>query len=655
MTNHDLGVVGVSDPVQIGQGGYGVVYRCTETDLDRPVAVKVLSGQLDELGRNRFERERRAMGTLSGHPNIVTVHRSGITDSGRPFLVMEYLAGGSRADVLRREGPLAWPQVLDLAVEICGALETAHREGVLHRDIKPANLLVSNLGVTKLGDFGIARMQGAPETQSAMITASIAHAAPEIIDGHRPDALADVYSLGSTLFELLAGAPAFLSATDESLIPVIGRIARNPVPDLRHSGIPDQVCRALEAAMAKAAAHRLQSAEALGRQLQTAQRSLGQAVTPMRVEGEGIQAGPTAPSPAPAATAQTLDPRPPPPTTGPQTSTGVPRSTLPPGPARPVTPNPAVPLRPTPAPQPRTAAGAQLSPVATTPGMATPAQAAGAVRHLTPPPQAAPQFAQPQVASFRAPSPMPVAAPPLPTGPRWGRRLLWATLLLALIGVVTVVLAAIAADRDTSATSAGGDDDQTTRVTVEPDRDSAVGDDSVSGIVPESSVPTGDGDDAVDGAGGIEFSGNYEDYVRYFDGTGIVSVELPLEWDDITVIDHAITASSDLSGYQGSYATSGFGVILTETPLALDPSIALVAANEVGCQDETDPFAVTAGAYTGASKRFTECGPGDLTEVIQTVLVAPGGNWAAIVSIQLTDPRDQAAVDHIYATLELPS
>ncbi|MEM7276340.1 MAG: serine/threonine-protein kinase, partial [Actinomycetota bacterium] len=245
MDDANVAIPGIVGGTEIGRGGFGVVYRASETDLGRDVAVKILSGQLDERAKLRFERERRAMGTLSSHPNIITIFRSGVTDGGAPYLVMEYLPGGSLAERLVSSGPVPAEEVLRIGVELCAALETAHRAGVLHRDVKPGNVMMDSLGRARLGDFGIARLDGSPETKSAVITASVAHAPPEVIAGDKPDERSDVYSLASTLFELASGRPAFVRDTDESMIPMFNRIVNEAAPNLRHQGVPEQLVAVL--------------------------------------------------------------------------------------------------------------------------------------------------------------------------------------------------------------------------------------------------------------------------------------------------------------------------------------------------------------------------------------------------------------------------
>jgi serine/threonine-protein kinase PknK len=323
----ELGIEGITDPVEIGRGGFGVVYRARQPALHRTVAVKlVATGVLDDRARDRFERELHAMGTLSGHPNIVTIYDSGFTSDGRPFIVMDHMAGGSVADRLAR-GLLPWQEAATVGVKVAAALETAHRAGVLHRDIKPENILISSYGEAKLGDFGIARVQGGPETRTGIVTASMSHASPEILSGGRPSIGSDVYALGSTLFTMLAGSPAFFRDTDESLVPMITRIAIDPVPDLRSRGVPDDVCRVIERAMAKEPGDRFPSAAALGRALQDAQRRAGVTPTELLISNEGVESRPdpagvtTSLPPASPAWAQPSGPTPPlPPLPGPSTS-----------------------------------------------------------------------------------------------------------------------------------------------------------------------------------------------------------------------------------------------------------------------------------------------------------------------------------------------
>ena len=161
----DLGVPGCEHAVEIGRGGFGAVYRAWQPEFGRTVAVKVL-GQagIEGEARRRLARELRAMGALSGHPHIVTVHSAGFTGMGNPYLVMGFEPSGTLADRLRRSGPMPWEEAVLAGIRISGALETAHRAGLLHRDVKPENVLLSAFGEPKLADFGVAQLQGAAAT-----------------------------------------------------------------------------------------------------------------------------------------------------------------------------------------------------------------------------------------------------------------------------------------------------------------------------------------------------------------------------------------------------------------------------------------------------------------------------------------------------------
>lgn len=277
----ELAAAGFTDAVEVGRGGGGVVYRCYQKSLGRSVAIKVLASDLDEDERERFLREGYAMGGLSGHPNIVNILQVGVTENHRPFIVMPFHARGSLAQRVRQEGRIAWPEALHIGVRLCGALETAHRTGTLHRDIKPANVLVNDYGEAQLSDFGTARIAGGYKTVTGFFTGTLSYTAPEVLSGKPPTVAADVYSLGATIYALIAGNPPFERKADEDLIAHYLRITSMPVPDLRPQGIPADVCAAIEKAMALEPAERHASVEDFGHELQLAQRHNGLPADPM--------------------------------------------------------------------------------------------------------------------------------------------------------------------------------------------------------------------------------------------------------------------------------------------------------------------------------------------------------------------------------------
>jgi serine/threonine-protein kinase PknK len=280
----ELSAVGFDDAEEIGRGGFGIVFRCTQAALDRTVAVKVLTADLDE-NRDRFLREQRAMGRLTGHPNIVGVLHVGETASGHPYLVMQYHRRGSLDARLRRVGPLPLDEVLRLGVKMAGALATAHRVGILHRDIKPANILYTDYGEPALSDFGIAHITGGFKTATGTYTGSPAFTAPEILSGDPPSPASDVYGLGSTLFSALTGHAAFERRSGEQVVTQFLRIATEAAPDLRESGIADDIAAVIEGAMSRNP-HDRPSPLALGEELKQAQARHGFPVDEMATHTE---------------------------------------------------------------------------------------------------------------------------------------------------------------------------------------------------------------------------------------------------------------------------------------------------------------------------------------------------------------------------------
>ncbi|MFI5715095.1 protein kinase [Nocardia sp. NPDC051750] len=291
----DLATMGLTEAQEIGRGGFGVVYRCVQRALDRVVAVKVLSSDLDSESRERFLREEHAMGRLSGHPNIVDILQVDVTAGGLPFIVMPFATHGSLERLVHDLGPLSWADTLRAGVKLAGAIESAHRTRILHRDVKPANVLLSSYGEPQLTDFGIARMPGGFRTSDSQITGSPAFTAPEVLKGDEPTVRSDVYGLGATLFALLTGHAAFERQAGERVVAQFLRITTQPVPDLREQEIPADVADVIEQAMAQDPADRPVSAYEFGEMLRAVQAAHGQVPDEMALldpEATAVEAGP---------------------------------------------------------------------------------------------------------------------------------------------------------------------------------------------------------------------------------------------------------------------------------------------------------------------------------------------------------------------------
>jgi hypothetical protein len=255
----------------LGSGAMGTVYRAHDERLGRDVAIKTLTSS-GELGvRERFLREARAIGAVH-HSNILAVHDVGEEDS-TPYLVMELAAGGSLRERVKA-GPLDPAIVRDVGVQIARALGAAHAAGIVHRDVKPANILcmsprdVSSSGTQpatwKLADFGIAHVPDSTLTMTGQFLGSPSYAAPESLRAGQFGPASDVYSLGATLYEALAGSPPH---GDHDMQSIIRKLEQEPTPlAMRVPAAPRSLADAIMAALARDPAQR-PTADALARML----------------------------------------------------------------------------------------------------------------------------------------------------------------------------------------------------------------------------------------------------------------------------------------------------------------------------------------------------------------------------------------------------
>ena len=202
---------------KIGEGGMSVVYGATDIITKKPVAIKIIKGDMmgNPINLSRFEREARAAASLS-HPNIVRVINLG-TYEGRPYMANEYINGQNLRDILDKRS-IGFLEACDIMYQLTSAVAHAHEHSVIHRDIKPQNVYLTADGTIKLGDFGIATFENSARlTRSETIIGSVHYLAPEISRGQQASYQSDIYSLGVTFFELITRRVPFEDDTPVSV------------------------------------------------------------------------------------------------------------------------------------------------------------------------------------------------------------------------------------------------------------------------------------------------------------------------------------------------------------------------------------------------------------------------------------------------------
>jgi hypothetical protein len=259
---------------EIGRGGMGVVYRAYQRRLRRVVAIKmILTGRLaggEELVR--FRMEGALLARLS-HPNFVQVYEVGAVEREggalQPYLVLEHVDGGSLKDRMAA-APLPAREAAGLVLTLARAMETAHAQGIVHRDLKPANVLVARDGTLKIGDFGLAReLGGASLTPAGLTVGTPLYMAPEQASGQAASAgpAADVYALGTILYEMLAGRPPFRRDTPMKVLAAVVQEAPEPLSRLR-PGVPRDLATICAKCLEKEPHRRYATAQALADDLQ---------------------------------------------------------------------------------------------------------------------------------------------------------------------------------------------------------------------------------------------------------------------------------------------------------------------------------------------------------------------------------------------------
>jgi eukaryotic-like serine/threonine-protein kinase len=261
---------------ELGRGAMGVVYKATDTVLERTVAVKTVNMALERDGAERYEarfyQEARAAGGLN-HPNIVTVYDVGKAGDVA-YMAMEFIEGVELRTLLGEGRRLPVPQAVSIAAQVAEGLGYAHQHGVVHRDIKPANIMVTPATPVKITDFGIARMRASGDlTQTGMMLGSPKYMSPEQVIGKRADHRSDLFSLGVILYEMLTGATPFNGDNVTALMYQIVNFAP-PAPSTVNASVPELLDYIVAKMLAKALEERYQSAQDLAGDLRECERQL---------------------------------------------------------------------------------------------------------------------------------------------------------------------------------------------------------------------------------------------------------------------------------------------------------------------------------------------------------------------------------------------
>lgn len=300
---------------ELGQGGMGVVYRAKDTVLGRTVALKFLPPMFaqDEDARKRFVHEAKAVSALD-HPNVAVVHEIGTGENGEMFLVMAFYEGQTLEDIIA-DGPVDLDDTVRYMLEAAKGLDAAHSKGIIHRDIKPGNIMVTESGLLKILDFGLAKVSDVTMTMGAMSLGTLAYMSPEQAQGQPVDNRTDLWALGVVFYEMLAGKRPFDGPYDAAILYAAANEDHTTVKAWRDDA-PDHLVAIVDKLLQKQPENRYQSAAELIADLQSATAPPPSVIQPVQETPAPVAEASAVSGVAPAADPTTVSGMAPAPTSG---------------------------------------------------------------------------------------------------------------------------------------------------------------------------------------------------------------------------------------------------------------------------------------------------------------------------------------------------
>jgi len=281
---------------EIGHGGFAVVYRAHDRQLDRLVALKELRPMLlaDSDSIKNFRQEARNIARLD-HPQVVTIYDVCEAER-RQFIVMQLVDGSSLEERIAAQGPLPWAETIELITAIAAGLDYAHTRSILHRDLKPANILLDSNHGPMLSDFGLAKLIGEASTSvtaAGGVVGTPHYIAPEVWEGQGASRQSDIYALGCILYEMLVGQKLFPGETPPAVM--MAHFKALTLPDAWPQGVPAGTAGVLKTALAQNPAHRYASAAELSQALAALTPPVERVLAPSQPESAPVEPTPTAP------------------------------------------------------------------------------------------------------------------------------------------------------------------------------------------------------------------------------------------------------------------------------------------------------------------------------------------------------------------------